>query len=74
MDETSFTKLGIILVLILPKMSLVINIMGTSNEGMDNCQVSQNRMMIKVERELQIIKGMDENDELDNKLPITWSS
>ncbi len=27
--------------------------------------------MIKVKWGLQIIKGMDENDELDNKLPIT---
>jgi hypothetical protein len=71
MDKTSFIELGVILVLILLKMSLVINIMGTSNGGMDNGQVSQKGMMIKVECELQIIKGMDENDELDNGLPIT---
>ncbi len=30
--------------------------------------------MIKVEWELQIIKGMDENDELDNKLPSTFGA
>jgi hypothetical protein len=36
MDETSFIELGINLVLVLPKMSLVINIMGTYNGGMDN--------------------------------------
>jgi len=74
MDETSLTKLGVILVLVLPKTSLVINIMRTSNGGMDNGQVSEKGMMIKVECDLQIIKGMHENDELDNKLPITWSS
>jgi len=74
MDETSFTELGVILVLVLPKMSLVINITGTSNGRMDNGQVSQKGMMIKVECKLQIIKGMDENDELDNRLPNTRSS
>jgi hypothetical protein len=74
MDETSLTKLGVILVLVLPKTSLIINIMRTSNGGMDNGQVSKKGMMIKVECDLQIIKGMHENDELDNKLPITWSS
>jgi hypothetical protein len=31
-------------------------------------------MMIKVECKLQIIKGMDENNELDNAWPTTWSS
>jgi len=41
---------------------------------MDNGQVSQKWMMIKVECKLQIIKGMDENDELDNRLPNTRSS
>ncbi len=38
--------------------------MGTSNGGMDNGQVSQKGMMIKIECELQVIKIMDENDEL----------
>ncbi len=66
MDETSLTELGVISVLVLPKTSLVINITGTSNGRMDDGQVSQKGMMIKVECKLQIIKGMDENDELDN--------
>jgi hypothetical protein len=48
MDETSLIKLGVILALVLPKMSLVINIMRTSNGGMDNGQVSEKGMMIKV--------------------------
>jgi hypothetical protein len=72
--KQGLTELGVILVLVLPKTSLVINIMGISNGGMDNGQVSQKGMMIKIECKLQIIKGMDENDELDNGLPITWSS
>ncbi len=48
MDETSLIKLGVILALVLPKTSLVINIMRTSNGGMDNGQVSEKGMMIKV--------------------------
>jgi len=54
--KQGLTELGVIMVLILSKTSLVINIMGTSNGGMDNGQVSQKGMMIKVECELQIIK------------------
>jgi hypothetical protein len=74
MNETSLTELGVILVLVLPKTFLVINITGISNGGMDNGQISQKGMMIKVECKLQIIKGMDENDELDNGLLNTRNS